>query len=230
MTGTSFTDTGLVNARTTYYVVRALDAAGNESGPSNEVTALPHLDDRLGEPAVAADADAHDLGRRPDRQRLRPGLDRRRHEPAGRDPEPARPARLRPRRLEPGRQRRVDVDRGVVQHRRGEQRRVRRQPAPEAVGTYDYAYRYSTTDGRDWVYADLDGIGNGYSAAQAGSLTVVTSGDTTAPARPGGLHVLGVAGGRSSSPGTPSPATRRSTATRCAAATRRAGRTRRSRS
>ena len=36
---------------------------------------------------------------------------------------------------------------------------------PETAGTFDYAYRYSTTNGRDWTYADLDGIGNGYSAA-----------------------------------------------------------------
>jgi hypothetical protein len=60
---------------------------------------------------------------------------------------------------------------------------------PESAGTFDYAYRYTTTNGRDWVYADLDGIGNGYSPAQAGSLTVAASGDTTAPAVPPGLHV-----------------------------------------
>jgi hypothetical protein len=42
-----------------------------------------------------------------------------------------------------------------------------------------------------WVYADLDGngIGNGYSPAQAGSLTVNSSGDTTPPAAPTGLNV-----------------------------------------
>jgi hypothetical protein len=61
---------------------------------------------------------------------------------------------------------------------------------PEAVGTYDYAYRYSTTGGRDWVYADRDGIGNGYDPAQAGSLTVESSGDTTAPAAPTGLQAI----------------------------------------
>ena len=55
---------------------------------------------------------------------------------------------------------------------------------PEQTGTFDYAYRYSTTNGRDWIYADLDGIGNGYSPAQAGSLTVVSCGDTTAPDTP----------------------------------------------
>ena len=28
---------------------------------------------------------------------------------------------------------------------------------PEAVGTFDYVYRYSTTNGHDWLYADLNG-------------------------------------------------------------------------
>jgi glycosidase len=42
LTGSSFTDnTGLINARTYYYVVTASDAAGNESRYSNEVNAVP---------------------------------------------------------------------------------------------------------------------------------------------------------------------------------------------
>src|SRR6185369_8423406 len=61
---------------------------------------------------------------------------------------------------------------------------------PESTGTFDYAYRYSVTAGRDWVYADLDGIGNGYSAGQAGSLVVTPSGDAVAPAIPTGLHAV----------------------------------------
>ena len=55
---------------------------------------------------------------------------------------------------------------------------------PERSGTFDYAYRYTTTAGRDWVYADLDGSTNGYCPAQAGALTVNASSDTTAPAVP----------------------------------------------
>jgi len=47
---------------------------------------------------------------------------------------------------------------------------------PSSTGPFDYAYRYSTTNGRDWIYADLDGISNGYSAAQAGKMTVSASG------------------------------------------------------
>jgi glycosidase len=41
--GTSFDDSGLANGVPSYYVVRSVDSAGNESGPSNEVKALPHL-------------------------------------------------------------------------------------------------------------------------------------------------------------------------------------------
>jgi hypothetical protein len=66
---------------------------------------------------------------------------------------------------------------------------------PDRTGTFDYAYRYTTTDGREWVYADLDGIGNGYSAAQAGNLVVQPSGDTAAPATPTNVHVTGASPG-----------------------------------
>ena len=122
-------------------------------------TALPHLDDRLGEPPVAADDDPHDQRRRPHRQRLRPGLDRRRRRTRrarrralraqlGFGPDGSNPA---------GNAAWTWVDAGFNRRRR-EQRRVRRDAAARAVGTFDYAYRYSTTNGRDWVYADLDGI------------------------------------------------------------------------
>jgi hypothetical protein len=61
---------------------------------------------------------------------------------------------------------------------------------PETVGVFDYAFRYSTTGGRDWLYADLNGTSDGYSPADAGSLTVVSSGDTTAPSIPTNLIVV----------------------------------------
>ena len=66
---------------------------------------------------------------------------------------------------------------------------------PEAVGEYDYAFRSSTTGGLEWRYADLDGIGNGYDPAQAGSLSVMPSADTTPPAAPEGVHVSEAAPG-----------------------------------
>src|SRR5262249_54372302 len=60
---------------------------------------------------------------------------------------------------------------------------------PEAVGTFDYVYRYSTTNGRDWLYADLNGPAAN-TPANPGVLTVTASGDTTAPATPSGVHVV----------------------------------------
>jgi hypothetical protein len=62
---------------------------------------------------------------------------------------------------------------------------------PETTGTFDYAYRYSTTNGREWLYADIDGTGTGYTPDQAGELIVYSTGDTSAPAVPGGLRVVG---------------------------------------
>ncbi len=42
---------------------------------------------------------------------------------------------------------------------------------PAVAGTYGYCYRFSTTGGRTWTYADLDGSGNGFSTAAMGVLT-----------------------------------------------------------
>ncbi len=185
-----FTDTGLRNARTYYYVVRALDSLGNESGVSNEVSALPHYtigwanlqwppalvhtistvdrtDNVYGQ--VWIDGVTNQPGSTPGlRAQLGFG-------PDGSDPA-GNPAWVW---VEAG----FNVDAGNNDE-------FVASLLPEAVGVYDYAYRYTTTNGRDWVYGDLDGILNGYSPAQAGSLTVNSSGDTTAPARPTGLHVV----------------------------------------
>ena len=51
---------------------------------------------------------------------------------------------------------------------------------PESVGLFGYAFRYSLDAGRHWLYADLDGTGNGYSTDEAGVLLV----EPPAQARP----------------------------------------------
>jgi hypothetical protein len=62
---------------------------------------------------------------------------------------------------------------------------------PEAVGEYDYLYRYSTTNGQDWLYADLAGpIPANDPPSNPGDMTVNPSGDGTPPAAPTGLHVV----------------------------------------
>jgi glycosidase/fibronectin type 3 domain-containing protein len=190
LTVASFVDTGLRNAQTYYYVVRALDAVGNESKDSNEVAGLPHYtigwanlqwppamthvvstadrtDDVYGQ--VWIDGVTNQPGATPGlRAQLGFG-------PDGSDPD--------------GNSDWIWVD-ASFNVDAGNNDEFVASLLPEAIGTYDYAYRYSTTDGRDWIYADLDGIGNGYSSAQAGSLAVVSSGDTTAPLTPTGLQVI----------------------------------------
>jgi hypothetical protein len=61
---------------------------------------------------------------------------------------------------------------------------------PDALGTFDYVYRYSTTNEQGWLYADLNGpIPTGNLPPNPGKLTVKSSGDLTLPAAPSGLSV-----------------------------------------
>ena len=55
---------------------------------------------------------------------------------------------------------------------------------PESTGDFQVAYRYSTTQGRDWVYADLDGVFSGAPVNPA-ILHVLPSGDLAPPSTPG---------------------------------------------
>jgi glycosidase/fibronectin type 3 domain-containing protein len=190
VSGTTFADTGVQNGRTYYYVVRALDEHGNESASSNEVSALPHAvigwANLQWPPSITHTISAVNrtatiygqvwidgLTNQPGQA---PGL----LAQVGFGPDGSNPD---------GNAAWAWVD-ATFNVDVGNNDEFKGSLLPDAVGTYDYAYRYSTTDGRDWVYADLDGSTNGYSAAQAGALTVVSSGDTTAPATPAGLHVV----------------------------------------
>ena len=191
VSGTSFTDSGLRNATNYYFTVRALDSAGNESGPSNEASGMPHYtigwanlqwpptlnhtisttnrtDNVYGQ--VWIDGVTNQPGATPS---LRAQL--------GFGPDGSNPA---------GNAQWTWVEAGFNVDS-GNNDEFVASMLPEAVGTYDYAYRYTTTNGRDWLYADLDGTTNGYSPSQAGSMTVMSSGDTTPPAVPTGLHVVG---------------------------------------
>ncbi|MBN1874645.1 MAG: hypothetical protein JXA33_10480 [Anaerolineae bacterium] len=61
------------------------------------------------------------------------------------------------------------------------------QLVPEEVGDYNYIYRYSTTGGREWVYAHIGGTGN---IPQFGKMHVQATADTTPPATPLNLRVI----------------------------------------
>jgi fibronectin type 3 domain-containing protein len=183
---TSFTDSGLRNAQTYFYVVKAFDAAGNESGPSNEVSALPHLtigwanlqwpptmthtisttdrtDDAYGQVWI-------------DGVTNQPGATESLRAQLGFGPQGTNPA--------------TDSNWVWVEASfnvdAGNNDEFVASMLPEATGVFDYTYRYTTTNGRDWFYA-VNGPDN--SASPFGQLTVNPSDDTTAPSTPAGLNV-----------------------------------------
>ena len=190
VTGTSFTIDGLDNARTEYVVVRALDAAGNASAPSNEVSGLPRLvigwANLQWPPSMTHVISATD---RTDNAYGQVWIDGVTNQP-GAAPSLTAQLGFGPDGSDPAGNAAWQWVDASFNTDAGNNDEFVASLLPEATGTFDYAYRYSVTAGRDWVYADLDGIGNGYSPAQAGSLTVNPSGDTSAPAVPTGLHVV----------------------------------------
>jgi glycosidase len=184
----SFTDTGLRNARTVYHVVRALDSAGNEGLVSNEVAGLPHL--LIGWANVQWPPSINHTISAVNRTETVYGqvwIDGVTNQP-GEAPGLRAQLGFGPDGSNPAGSAAWDWVEASFNGDRGNNDEYVASLLPEQTGTYDYAYRYTTTDGRDWVYADLDGIGNGYSPAQAGNLVVSPSGDSTAPAMPTGLH------------------------------------------
>ena len=190
VTSTSFDDTGLPNGVREYYVVRALDTPGNESADSNEASARPHL--TIGwanlqwPPTLTHTISATS---RTDNVYGQVWIDGVTNQPG---PTPTLMAQLGwgPAGSNPDGNANWQWIDAAFTTDAGNNDEFVASLLPDQVGTFDYAYRYSTDEGDSWVYADLDGIGNGYDPAQAGKLTVNPSGDSTAPATPTGLHVV----------------------------------------
>ncbi len=175
VTATGFRDTGLPNGHRVYYVVRAVDSAGNQSGDSNEVSAIPHLpigyavlqfpksiDSPLwaygytvyGQVYVAGLTDAHGS---PDDIRAQAGFGA-----AGSDPSTW-----------------TWTDASYNAGHTGDNNYeyvvgIR----PDHAGSYDYGYRFSTDGGDSWV--------NGQ---DVGRMTLSANPDQQAPAAPAGFHV-----------------------------------------
>ncbi|MBN1581867.1 MAG: alpha-amylase, partial [Anaerolineae bacterium] len=190
LAGAAYSDGTVVNGQLAYYVVTAVDEAGNESTRSNEIEALPHLvigwANLQWPPSIA-----HTISALNPTENIygQVWID-------GHTSQPGATAGLIAQvgygldGSDPGDgagwvwvDASFNVDAGSNDEFMG-------RLLPEAVGVYDYAYRYSTTGGLSWLYADLDGTGNGYDPTQAGDLTVNPSGDTTPPATPGGLALV----------------------------------------
>jgi len=191
LAGTDYTDTGLQNATTYYYVVTALDAVGNESAPSNEVSALPHLSigwaNLQWPPSMS-----HTISvvNRTDTAYGQVWIDGATSAP-GATPGLLAQLGLGPTGSNPAGNTAwtwVDASFNVDA---GNNDEFKASMLPESTGNFDYVYRYSTTNGRDWLYADLNGpIPTGATPSNPGHLTVNSSGDTTAPTVPTGLNVV----------------------------------------
>ena len=186
---TSFTVNGLTDAQTYYFVVKAVDSVGNESNASNEVSSIPHLiigwanlqwpptlthtisattrtDNIYGQ--IFIDGATNKPGPTPGVQ-AQVGFGPVGSKPAG------NPSWTWVTSTFNGDAGNNDEFVGTLQ--------------PTSVGTFSYAYRYSTTL-RDWTYADLNGPENGDAPLpNPGKLTVNSSGDNTPPTTPTGLIV-----------------------------------------
>ncbi len=168
VTGTSFTVTGLDNARRAYIVVRALDAPGNASGPSNEVVAVPHLivgwANLQWPPTLTHTISAVN---RTDNVYGQVWIDGATSQPG---PTPGLIAQLGfgPDGSDPAGNPAWSWVAAAFNTDAGNNDEFVASLQPDTTGTFDYAYRYTVTDGRDWIYADLDGIANGVLARPGG--------------------------------------------------------------
>ena len=187
---TSFTDTGLTNGKTYYYVVTASDSVGNESSYSNEASALPHYAigwANLQWPPALTHTISSINRTEPvygqvwiDGVTNQPGATPGLIAQLGFGPEGSNPDGNPDWTWETAG---FNVDSGNNDE-------YVASLLLDRIGTFDYVYRYSTTNGRDWLYADLDGpITAGSLPPNPGKLTVISSGDQTPPAAPAGLHV-----------------------------------------
>jgi glycosidase len=190
LSSTSYTDNNLQNARTYYYVVTSLDSVGNESTYSNEVSALPHLSIGWGNlqwpptmthtvsPTNRTDTAYGQVWI--DGVTSQPGatpglLAQLGFGPVGSNPD--------------GNASWTWVD-ASFNADAGNNDEFKASLLPETAGSFDYVYRYSTTNGNDWLYADLNGpVPDGALPPNPGKLTVNTSGDLAPPAAPTGLTV-----------------------------------------
>ncbi len=191
LAGTSYTDTGLPNAQVYYYVVTALDGAGNESLYSNEASGQAH--DSIGWANLQwPPSMTHTISTtvRSDNAYGQVWIDGVTNQPGstggliaqlGFGPVGSDPAG------NPG----WNWINAQFNDDRGNNDEFVASMLPEAVGEYDYVYRYSTTNGRDWLYADSNGpIAAGSLPPNPGKLHVIASSDTSAPAIPANPYVV----------------------------------------
>ncbi|RME37092.1 MAG: hypothetical protein D6793_04745, partial [Thermoflexia bacterium] len=182
----AYTDTAVANGTTYYYVVTALDGAGNESRPSGEVAAMPHH--RIGWANLQWPPQmTHTIGLTPtdsfygqvwidgvtNQRGATPGL----LAQVGFGPTDTPPVSW------------TGWTDAVFNTDVDNNDEFRARLVPEYTGTFHVVYRYSTTGGRDWVYADRSGLISPTGVVSPAVLYVLPSADTTPPAAPQNLRV-----------------------------------------
>jgi glycosidase/fibronectin type 3 domain-containing protein len=192
LVGTTFTDTGMRNGQNYYYVVNALDSVGNESVYSNEAVGQPHLAigwANLQWPPTMTQTIS--VINRTDKAYGQVWIDGATNQP-GATPGLTAQLGFGPVGSNPAGNPAWVWETAAFNTNAGNNDEFVASLLPESTGSFDYVYRYSTTGGRDWLYADLNGpVASGNLPANPGKLTVNSSGDSTAPDVPANLHVTG---------------------------------------
>ncbi|MGA4508835.1 alpha-amylase family glycosyl hydrolase [Propionibacteriaceae bacterium G1746] len=190
ITETTFTATGLTNAQRQHFIVRAIDAAGNEGAESNEVTATPRASigwaNLQWPPTLTATVSASARSAAVYGQVWSDGLT----EAPGQAPGIRAQVGFGPQSSAPDSPDWAWQEAAFNVQAGNNDEYVATLPLTRA-GMFDYVYRYSTDDGQTWLYADLSGpVAGNAPATQPGTLTVLDSDDTTPPAVPTGLAVV----------------------------------------
>jgi glycosidase len=184
---TTFTDSNVSNGTTYYYVVRGVDALGNEGANSNESNATPaspigyavlQYPKTLNQVITANYTTVYgqvyvqgltDSGGDTGAIMAQVGFGAQISDPATWDPDTWT---WSPMTYNPG-------------HTGDNNYEYQGSLRADAVGTYNYLVRFSTDGGLSWVYGDQDGFYPGNPGTnQPGIMTITASSDTTAPSAP----------------------------------------------
>ena len=185
-TNTVYTDTNVTNGTWYYYAVTAIDANGNESALSNEASALPHVNidwANLQWPYEITQTISITPTENIYGQVYIAGVT------AGPGATPGLLAQVGFGFTATAPVSWTHWVNAAFNGQSNDNDEFKAQLLPEVVGEYHYVYRYSTTNGRDWFYADRSGPISASSVVTPGLLHVIPSSDTTPPATPLNLRV-----------------------------------------
>jgi glycosidase len=194
VSGTTYTDLNLRSGQPVYYVVSAVDAAGNEGPLAMEASAVPAYNigwaNLQWPPAIIQPIGFGSYTENVfgqvwiDGVTSQPGPTENLRAQVGFGPEGSNPAGNAA----------WSWSEAVFNTDVGNNDEFMAQMLPQQVGLFDYVYRYSTNGGLSWLYADLNGpVATGGLPPNPGKLTVNSTGDLTPPAAPTGLTVVSAA-------------------------------------